>query len=81
MYVLVAETVALFWIVGVVTGMVSVIFLLELEGKYILQPAKHFVGKMKMQFARIASRTVTSSKKVFQSMVVLNFRKTIRAHW
>lgn len=80
MYMLIAEVVALFWVVGVITGMISVIFLLELEGEYILRPAKHLTRKVKLQFAKILSRTGVSLKKVSQSMQVLNFRKTIRAH-
>lgn len=56
MYVMM-EVVVLFWVVGVATGMVSVIFLLELEDKYILQPTRYFFGGMGARFSRIVSPT------------------------
>jgi len=78
MYVLMAEVVVLFWIVGVATGIVSTIFLLELEHKYIFQPAKYFVREMQIQFSRNFFRFITSSKRVFRSMLILNSRRTAR---
>lgn len=42
--------VVIFWIVGIVTGMVSAVFLLSLEEKYIFQSAKSLSIEMKIRF-------------------------------
>ena len=67
MYVMMAWIVVLFWIVGILTGMASTIFLLDLEEKYILQPVKYFVSEIKNRFARVVSSALVSSKKAFRT--------------
>lgn len=64
MYAMIAVLVVLFWIVGIVTGMVSAVFLLSLEEKYIFQSAKSLSIKMKIRLGRYA-QTFLSSEKAF----------------
>lgn len=76
MYVLLAWIVVLFWIVGVATGIVSSIFLLELEDGYIFQPAKNFIIKTKIRYASVVSRVALSCKRILRFTLIKNYRKT-----
>lgn len=59
-----AVIIVLFWIVGIVTGMVSAVFLLSLEEKYIFQSAKNFSREIKIQLGRY-TQVFLSSEKAF----------------
>jgi hypothetical protein len=59
-----AVIVVIFWIVGMVTGMVSAVFLLSLEEKYIFQSAKSLSIEMKIRLGSYA-QAFLSSQKVF----------------
>lgn len=61
-----AWIVVLFWIVGVATGIVSAIFLLELEDRYIFQPIKSFTAEIKNGFTKIVSNVLVSSRRAFR---------------
>ena len=78
MYVLMAEGVVLFWIVGVASGMVLVIFFLGLEDTYIFQPTRYFFARIRIRFVRIVSQVAVSSKKVFRPILVSDPHRTVR---
>jgi len=59
-----AGIVVLFWIAGIVTGMVSAVFLLSLEEKYIFKSAKSLSSEMKIRFGNY-TQVFLSSEKAF----------------
>jgi hypothetical protein len=59
--------VVLFWFVGVATGIVSAIFLLDLEDAYIFQPTRYFISEIQTRFAKVVSGVRVSLKRAFQA--------------
>ncbi len=75
MYGLMAGLIVVFWFVGIATGMVASIFLLELEDRYIFQPWRRFIDNMKARAARGYSQILTYPKKALQ--LTLNLRSAV----
>jgi hypothetical protein len=69
--------IVVFWIGGLISGMVSTIFLLDLEDIYILQPIKYVLVEIRTECVGIVSRLIISSKRAFRFVSILKFRKTI----
>jgi hypothetical protein len=59
-----AAIIVLFWIVGVVSGLISAFFFLSLENKYIYQPANMLVAHVGRGFSLLYSRTTVSFRKM-----------------
>jgi hypothetical protein len=82
MYGLMAGLIVVFWFVGIVTGMVASIFLLELEDVYLFQPARRFFANLKAHIAYGYTQMLTYPKRALQ--FVLNLRsavtKTVLGH-
>lgn len=69
MYSALAICVILFWVVGMVTGAVSTLFLLHLEETHLYAPLRHFTSRVKSTVVKITSQIRHSSlKEVFQSL-------------
>lgn len=66
MYLVLMALIILFWIIGIATGMVATLFLLDLEVVYLFNPAKLFIVKMKNQFAATTSRVLIFLQKGFR---------------
>ena len=62
MYEMMAVLIMIVWIVGVATGIVSAIFLFDLEDKYVSQPVKYFITDIKIRGIRFFSRSAASTK-------------------
>ena len=60
MYSIVVVLIALFWFVGLATGVVATIFLTDLEDTYIFRPIKHFVAETKNGITRFGSKVLPS---------------------
>lgn len=63
-FLLAALLVVLFWIVGTITGIVSMIFFLELEEEYLFAPAKHWYAEAKVYVLAHTVKVVSLVKKV-----------------
>ena len=66
MYSMMAILITLFWFVGMLTGIVTTIFVLDLEDKYFFEPVKYLTTEIKNVFTQVISGVLTSSKRAFR---------------